>query len=102
MSAVVSIPPSPQEIDSNNSGYNVDDPELEIRITPIMEGVSQSQSQSQQHEQLPRQGSDASSSSSSTSSSGGEGEDDNANVSGVVTLLGSTANLCSATLGAGM
>lgn len=102
MSAVVSPTPSPspQEIDSNNSTSNADDPELEGR-TISMEGDSQPQPQPQsQHEQLLRQGSDASSSSSSTSSSGGEHEDENA--SGVVTLVGSTANLCSATLGAGI
>jgi hypothetical protein len=104
MSAVSFPTPSslPQEIDNiniNNITSNTDEPELEGRTT-----TTQGDSQWQQHEQLLRQGSDASSSSSSTSSgnnsSGGEDGDDN--FSRVVTLIGSTANLCSATLGAGM
>jgi hypothetical protein len=88
----VSPPPSAQEID-NNSNSIADDPELGSRSTE--------EDAQYQHEQLIRQGSDASNSSSSTSSSSSSGgEDDNVNYA--MTLVGSTANLCSATLGAGM
>lgn len=83
----ISSSTSPQEIDGNNSSPVVEDPELGA------EGDSQSQ-----HNQLIRQGSDASSSSSSPSVSSSE----ETGLSHVVSLIGSTANLCSATLGAGM
>lgn len=88
-----SVSPPPPEIDSNNSNIIADDPELGRRTT---EGDSLSQ-----HQQLIRHGSDASSSSSSTSSSSSSSSEDDG-VSRVVTLIGSTANLCSATLGAGI
>ena len=92
----VSTTPSPQEIDSSNSNGDsvVDDPEAGTR-TP--EEDSQSQ-----HELLIRHGSDASSSSSSSTSSSSNSSGEDNEVSGVVMLIGSTANLCSATLGAGM
>ena len=79
--------PTPQEVDGNNTSDLVEDPELG-------EGDSQ---EPRQDPSLIRQGSDASSSSSSTSAS----VEDNV-VSYVATLIGSTANLCSATLGAGI
>jgi hypothetical protein len=81
------------------------DPEL------AMEGgegeSSQQQQQQQQQEEivLVRHDSDASSSSStttSTSSTINSNDNDNDERSLVVTLIGSIANLCSATLGAGM
>ena len=77
------------------------DPEL------AMEGGEGESSQQQQQEEivLVRHDSDASSSSStttSTSSTINSNDNDNDERSLVVTLIGSIANLCSATLGAGM
>ncbi len=86
--ASTSPSPSPQEVDGNNtSDLVVENPELG-------EGDSQ---EPRQDPLLIRQGSDASSSSSSTSAS----VEDNV-ASYVKILVGSTANLCSATLGAGI
>jgi hypothetical protein len=78
------------------------DPEL------AMEGGGGESSQQQQQQEeivLVRHDSDASSSSStttSTSSTINSNDNDNDERSLVVTLIGSIANLCSATLGAGM
>jgi hypothetical protein len=80
------------------------DPELAMEGG---EGESSQQQQQQQQEEivLVRHDSDASSSSStttSTSSTINSNDNDNDERSLVVTLIGSIANLCSATLGAGM
>lgn len=87
----LSQPPSPQEIDGNTCSVVTEDPELGTEGDP----------QSEQEQIIMRQGSDSSSSSSSTSSGGSAGRED-VDVNRVGTLIGSTANLCSATLGAGM
>ena len=88
MPTSTSPPPLPQESEGNSSSPVPEDPELGT------EGDSEFQ-----QDQLIRQGSDASSSSSSSSGSNGS---EYTVVSHVRTLIGSTANLCSATLGAGM
>ena len=89
MSSASQTLPSSPETDDNGNSCVVDDPELGRNI------IEDTQSQ---HETLIRQGSDASSSSSSTSTSSSSTSDDH-DVTTVVTLIGSTANLCSATLG---
>lgn len=85
----VSSPPSPEEIGNNTSNSVADDPE-----TGIIESTEENTLS--QHERIIRQESNASSSSASIFSS------DDENVSYIATLIGSTANLCSATLGAGI
>jgi hypothetical protein len=78
------------------------DPELAMEGG---EGESSQQQQQQEEIVLVRHDSDASSSSStttSTSSTINSNDNDNDERSLVVTLIGSIANLCSATLGAGM
>jgi len=91
---MTSTPLSPQEVDdgnNNNSSSSSSDPELG--------GMQDSQDQL-----LMRQGSDVSSSSSSSFSSTltSASTIEDGRISHIATLIGSTANLCSATLGAGI
>ena len=84
----ISEPLSPPEVNGNTSTPVVEDPEVGTEADSNF-----------QQEQLMRQVSDASSSSSSSSDSSGS---EHTVASHIGTLIGSTANLCSATLGAGI
>jgi len=90
MSSASQTLPSSPETDDNGNSCVVDDPEL---------GRNTIEDTLSQHETLIRHGSDASSSSSSTSTSSSSSTSDDHDITTVVTLIGSTANLCSATLG---